>query len=64
MQKTFNNIQYRKGADINDIFYTPLPLAIKLIEMTNIQPLDIVLDPSKGLGVFYDNLPELLKIIK
>ena len=61
MKKQLLNIQHRKSTDINDKFYTPLPLAIKLIEMTNIQPLDIVLDPSKGLGVFYDNLPECSK---
>lgn len=61
MKKQLLNIQYRKSIDINDKFYTPLPIAIKLIEMSNIQPEDFVLDPSKGLGVFYDNLPECNK---
>ena len=42
----------------NDIIYTPKPVAIKMIEMCNIQEGMKVLDPSKGGGVFYDNLPD------
>lgn len=41
----------------NDCIYTPLPLARKMIDMTAIQPNEVVLDPSKGGGVFFDNLP-------
>lgn len=41
----------------NDVIYTPRPLALRAIEMANIQPDETVLDPSKGAGVFYDNLP-------
>jgi len=40
-----------------DVFYTPISLALKLIDMTQIKENDKVLDPSKGGGVFYDNLP-------
>jgi hypothetical protein len=45
----------------NDVFYTPLPVAMKLIHMACIQEDDKVLDPSRGKGVFYDNLPNCTK---
>ncbi len=41
----------------NNIIYTPKPIVLKMIEMCNIKENDKVLDPSKGAGVFYDNLP-------
>jgi hypothetical protein len=41
----------------NDIIYTPKPLAERIIQMTAIQPHEVVLDPCRGGGVFYDNLP-------
>ena len=45
----------------NDVVYTPLSLAMKLIEMAEIQPGDRVLDCSRGGGIFFDNLPECRK---
>jgi len=45
----------------NDIYYTPLPVAKRMIEMCNITPEMKVLDPCLGKGVFYDNLPECNK---
>ena len=42
----------------NDIIYTPKPVALKMIEFCEIKEGDKVLDPSKGGGVFYDNLPK------
>jgi hypothetical protein len=54
-----NGIQKRETP--NDVFYTPLPIAQKLIEMAEIRETDKVLDPSRGLGVFYDNLPPCSK---
>ncbi len=42
----------------NDVIYTPKPVAELMIKMCNIQPNEKVLDPSKGGGVFFDNLPE------
>jgi hypothetical protein len=45
----------------NDVVYTPLSLAKKMIEMCDITPDMKVLDPSVGEGVFYDNLPECTK---
>jgi hypothetical protein len=36
---------------------TPVELAKKLIEKVNIQPNDSVLEPFKGEGAFYNNLP-------
>ena len=41
----------------NDVLFTPLPVALKLIEMTNIQRNEKVLDPCRGEGVIYNNLP-------
>ena len=57
--KQLSTIQNKKNA--NDIIYTPLPVAIKMMEMCNITPNMTVLDPCKGAGVFYDNLPECKK---
>lgn len=41
----------------NDCIYTPKPLAERMIQMTAIQSHEVVLDPSKGGGIFFDNLP-------
>jgi hypothetical protein len=41
----------------NDIIYTPLPVALQMIEMCDIKEGQTILDPSKGGGVFYNNLP-------
>lgn len=41
----------------NDIIYTPKPVAELMISLCDIKEGEIVLDPSKGGGVFYDNLP-------
>lgn len=45
----------------NDIIFTPRNLAQDMIQMANIQPNHKVLDPCRGGGVFYDNLPECNK---
>lgn len=54
-----NKIKNRKTA--NDVIYTPKPIVLKTIEMCDITKNMIVLDPSKGAGAFYDNLPECNK---
>ena len=54
------SIHHSKG-HANDCIYTPKPLALKMIEMTGILPNETVLDPSKGGGVFFDNLPDCSK---
>jgi hypothetical protein len=41
----------------NGIIYTPKPVAIIMIKLCKIKTDSKVLDPSKGGGVFYDNLP-------
>lgn len=48
----------KKRQKPNDLIFTPKPVAELMIKMCNIQPNDKVLDPSKGGGVFFDNLPE------
>lgn len=45
----------------NNVFYTPKSLALEMIEMCKITPDMSVLDPCKGAGIFYDNLPECKK---
>ena len=59
MSKIGNSIKNRKTA--NDVIYTPKPVAELMIDLCDIQPTDRVLDPSKGGGVFYDNLGECIK---
>jgi hypothetical protein len=59
MNKTANKI--RQKSSKNDIYYTPLPVAKKMIDMCNITSEMKVLDPCFGAGVFYDNLPECKK---
>ena len=53
------NIGLRQKA--NDVIYTPKKVAELMIDLCDIKPDDIVLDPSKGGGVFYNNLPECNK---
>lgn len=57
MQKTA--LKLKKNG--NDIIYTPLNVALKMIEMCDITKNMKVLDPSKGGGVFYNNLPDCHK---
>lgn len=57
--KICHSINSRKSA--NDVIYTPLPVAQLMIEMCEITPEMSVLDPSKGGGVFYNNLPNCNK---
>ena len=56
LSNTGHKIKSRKSP--NDKIYTPKQVALTMIEMCNIQPNEKVLDPSKGEGVFYDNLPD------
>ena len=59
MNKSANSIKNRKKA--NDVIFTPKPVAELMIDLCDIKPNDKVLDPSKGGGVFYDNLGECVK---
>jgi len=45
----------------NDIVYTPLSVAKLMIKMCDIKETDKVLDPCKGGGIFYNNLPKCEK---
>lgn len=56
MDKLNRDIKSRKSPF--DKIYTPKPVALKMIEMCNLKQGDLVLDPSYGEGVFYDNLPD------
>lgn len=44
-----------------DCFITPNHIVKKMIEMTCINENDIVLDPCKGDGAFYNQLPNCIK---
>ena len=58
MGKKLSNVRpIKERSHANDVLYTPLPVALKLIDMTNIQRNEKVLDPSRGQGVIYNNLP-------
>lgn len=59
MTEKTRNIKSRSNA--NDIIYTPLSVALKMIDMCDITENMLVLDPSKGAGVFYNNLPKCNK---
>ena len=50
--------QIKERPTPHDKVYTPLEVAKLLIDMTDIKETDTVLDPSKGGGVFFDNLPQ------
>ena len=52
-----NNMKAKK----NDVVYTPKSIALKAIEMCDITENMTVLDPSKGGGIFYNNLPNCKK---
>tara|TARA_R100000951_G_scaffold111514_1_gene110653 strand:- start:764 stop:1375 length:612 start_codon:yes stop_codon:yes gene_type:complete len=57
--KIGNKIKYKKKP--NDVIYTPKAVAELMISMCNIEPHEKVLDPSRGKGVFFNNLPECNK---
>jgi type I restriction-modification system DNA methylase subunit len=42
----------------NDEFFTPPKLAQKLIELVPLKRFDIVLDPARGSGNFFNNFPD------
>jgi hypothetical protein len=49
--------QIKERQTPHDKIYTPVDVARLLIDMTDIKEDDTVLDPSRGGGVFFDNLP-------
>jgi hypothetical protein len=57
MDKTSRNLKKNP----NDKVYTPLLVALNMIEICDIKEDMSVLDPSKGKGVFYNNLPKCKK---
>jgi hypothetical protein len=52
-----NKIGKKLKENSNDIIYTPKPVAELMISLCEIKENEIVLDPCRGGGVFYDNLP-------
>ena len=42
----------------NDDFITPEKLAQELIKLVPLKKFDIILDPAKGTGSFFNNFPE------
>ena len=56
MSKKIRDIKSRSKK--NDKIYTPIELALFTIEFAEIKEGDIVLDPCRGGGAFYDLLTE------
>ena len=56
-QNTLNGIKLREEA--NDVFYTPEDLAKFLIEQVDIESGEVLCDPFKGKGAFFNNFPAL-----
>ena len=54
MEQSLSKSKKRK----NDVMYTPVDLAIQSINTIPIEPKDVLYDPWRGGGVFYDNFPE------
>tara|TARA_R110000824_G_C15164904_1_gene672293 strand:+ start:555 stop:1166 length:612 start_codon:yes stop_codon:yes gene_type:complete len=59
MSKYYNPKRFKQKP--NDVIFTPLKLAKLMIDFCDIQPSEKVLDPSKGKGVFFNNLPKCNK---
>jgi len=53
IDKTSRNLK----TNSNDVVYTPLPVAKIMINMIDDYEGKRVLDPSRGAGIFYNNLP-------
>ena len=54
--KIAHDIKHRKIA--NDEFFTPLKLTKLLISLVPFKKGEIILDPAKGQGVFFNSFPE------
>lgn len=52
-------IRYRKNP--KDNYYTPEELSIKLIPIVPLIQGDLVIDPCKGKGAFYNNYPSIVR---
>lgn len=59
MNKLGNNLKHKTCK--NDIYYTPIQVVKKMIELCDITNDMTVLDPSYGGGIFYNNLPDCKK---
>lgn len=59
--KNLSNVCNNLRKNPNDVIYTPKPVALDMINVCGITPDMKVLDPCRGGGVFYDNLPECHK---
>lgn len=44
--------------DVNDVVYTPIYLVKKILKELPILPTDVLYDPFRGKGAFYNNFPE------
>lgn len=54
-----HKIKHRK--EPNDVFYTPIDLAIECISLVNLKKGDFVLDSALGEGAFFNNYPSFVK---
>ena len=59
MVKTSKDMdKIKKRNKPNDVFMTPVPLCKEIINLFYFHESDIILDPCRGTGNFYNNYPE------
>ena len=51
-------IQNRAEEEVDDVFYTPAEIAVMMVEMAELKPDDIVLEPCRGGGMIYKLIPD------
>ena len=51
-------IQNRAEEEVDDVFYTPAEIAVMMVEMAELKPGDIVLEPCRGGGIIYRLIPD------
>jgi len=51
-------IQNRTGDEVDDVFYTPAEIAVEMVDMAQLKPGDVVLEPCYGGGVIFNLIPD------
>ena len=43
---------------MNDVFYTPAEIAVEMVDMAELKPGDVVLEPCYGGGIIFNLIPD------
>ena len=43
---------------MNDVFYTPVEIAVEMVDMAELKPGDVVLEPCYGSGAIFNLIPD------